>query len=641
MQEFPATAPDAPSRRRCRVEPLSRRRSFYDGCVIFLLLFPAIVGPFPFGAVRLWSIGPLLLLAFTGLTLFALRPFFDADLRSIRAPPGGIAWLAFGLYAVAGWPFAAVPYEARIEWLKLASYIGAYWAWSDLATRHNRWKFLLGLLLLAVTLIAWYAIIQHAHESRLVLNLERPKQYAMRASGTYFCPNHFANLLEIVMPMALAILLMGEAGAPLRLLAGYSLALCLPVMFLTQSRSGWIATVVGLAATTLLVAFRRRRRLFWILLLGIPAGVAAMAVGLWFFSDIFHSRVAEALQGNIRIQIWRDTLRIIPDRWLTGWGGGAYQWVYPMYRTLREQMLFNYAHNEYLHLLVDYGAVGFALMGAVLVIAGVKLARPLLTSSRERDICLTAGLGGMLLGTLAHAMFDFNFHLFSNNHAMILVAGTVVGTLFASGGLATRPLTPGAWRLVWGTAVLLCAALFVATAFTLASYGYNLAAEQRRLKLQLEPAADYYRWAIRLDPGNWQPYLGLANVCQTRSFWTWDAEEKRHQGAAAIQYYEAMLRRNPYNAEALFGLSKVHRSLGRPEEAVAALEQAVQHDRLHLFYRTHLGIALREMGRDEEALRAFQETAAELGMSETVRLNIERLTERIAARAAATNSPPP
>jgi hypothetical protein len=42
-------------------------------------------------------------------------------------------------------------------------------------------------------------------------------------------------------------------------LAGYSLALCLPVMFLTQSRSGWIATVVGLAATTLLVAFRRRR----------------------------------------------------------------------------------------------------------------------------------------------------------------------------------------------------------------------------------------------------------------------------------------------------------------------------------------------------------------------------------------------
>jgi hypothetical protein len=31
-------------------------------------------------------------------------------------------------------------------WLKLASYIGAYWAWSDLEP-DNRWKFLLGLLL--------------------------------------------------------------------------------------------------------------------------------------------------------------------------------------------------------------------------------------------------------------------------------------------------------------------------------------------------------------------------------------------------------------------------------------------------------------------------------------------------------------
>jgi hypothetical protein len=36
----------------------------------------------------------------------------------------------------------------------------------------------------------------------------------------------------------------------------------------------------------------------------------------------------------------------------------------------------------------------------------------MLTSSRERDICLTAGLGGMLLGTLAHAMFDFIFPSF-------------------------------------------------------------------------------------------------------------------------------------------------------------------------------------------------------------------------------------
>jgi hypothetical protein len=46
---------------------------------------------------------------------------------------------------------------------------------------------------------------------------------------------------------------------------------------------------------------------------------------------------AEALQGNIRIQIWRDTLRIIPDRWLTGWGGGLSVGLSDV-RTLREQM---------------------------------------------------------------------------------------------------------------------------------------------------------------------------------------------------------------------------------------------------------------------------------------------------------------
>jgi hypothetical protein len=54
----------------------------------FFIAVPAIVGPFPLapsGFVHRT-------VAAAGLyrpDLFALRPFFDADLRSIRAPPGG------------------------------------------------------------------------------------------------------------------------------------------------------------------------------------------------------------------------------------------------------------------------------------------------------------------------------------------------------------------------------------------------------------------------------------------------------------------------------------------------------------------------------------------------------------------------
>jgi hypothetical protein len=55
--------------------------------------------------------------------------------------------------------------------------------------------------------------------------------------------------------------------------------------------------------------------------------------------------------------------------------------------------------------------------------------------------------------------------------------------------------------------VLLCAALFVATAFTLASYGYNLAAEQRLV----ETATGAGGRLILDGPSGWirqlQPYL--------------------------------------------------------------------------------------------------------------------------------------
>ena len=212
-------------RRRHHSIPISVRRTVVDWIAISLLLLPSLLGIHLFGAVRLWSIGPLMFAAALGMILFFLRPFFSADLRQVQVPPGGAYGLLGLAFTVAMVPRSSVPYEARIEVLKLASYMGAYWAWSELASHTKRWRILLGFLIFAVTLIAWYAIIQQSHGTRMVLNLERPEAYGMRASGTYFCPNHFAHLIEIVIPLCLALMLMPSGGVPLRLLACYGLIL--------------------------------------------------------------------------------------------------------------------------------------------------------------------------------------------------------------------------------------------------------------------------------------------------------------------------------------------------------------------------------------------------------------------------------
>ena len=124
---------EAPRRRRRHDVPISVRRSILDWVAISLLLLPSLVGINLFGAVRLWSICPLMFVSSIGLVLFFLRPFFGADLRQIQIPPGGVLWFMVLVYEAVMVPRGAVPYDGRIEILKLASYVGAFWAWSELA----------------------------------------------------------------------------------------------------------------------------------------------------------------------------------------------------------------------------------------------------------------------------------------------------------------------------------------------------------------------------------------------------------------------------------------------------------------------------------------------------------------------------
>lgn len=605
-----------------------------------LLLAAPLVGIFLFGAVRMWSFGPLMFLSFLGVGLFCLRPFLATELQRVQAPPGGLWWILFFLYGLCLMPSATVPYEARVELLRVGSCIGAYWAWTELASRHGRWRVLLGLLFFAVTLIAWYAVIQHCRGSRLVLNLVRPEGYGMRASGTYFCPNHFANLLEMVIPMAGALVLATSAGVPLRLLSGYSLLLFLPVLFLTQSRSGWIATAVGLSVTALVIAARRSRKMFLSVLVLVPTLLLLGAAVLWVVSPMVRERVTGASPAapdsavQARLLMWKDTVQMIRDRPWAGHGLGSYQWVYPQYKSHKMQLLFNYAHNEYLHTLAESGVVGFGLLAVLVASVLWRLLRWSGRASRDRDAFLVAGLIGSVAASLAHAVFDFNFHLFANNQVLILLAGTVAAGLYASEDLKAVVLPPRWSRAAWGAGALAAFVMALAVAQAFVGYGFHFLGERDRARFRMQEAVREYQASARVDPGNWRAYLGLANVYQSRSFWNLDAAARKEQAEQALTLYERARAMNPCDMEVLFGMSKACNVLGDREKALGLLREIAKLDPYHQFYAVQLGLQLRSMGRDEEALAVF-EKAWEMGENDAIPLNIEALRKKLSAKTAA------
>jgi O-antigen ligase len=144
------------------------------------------------------------------------------------------------------------------------------------------------------------------------------------------------------------------------------------------SRSGLTGAAAALACFVGLSRGRTDRRGRAVLLTGV-AVLLAVAVAYANLS-VLAERVGETLAAGIggRRIIWRDTWPMVRDFWLTGVGGGAYQrgmLVYQQHE--RGHFYFNHAHNEYLQIAAEGGALLCAAVAAALFAGGRHIAHRL------------------------------------------------------------------------------------------------------------------------------------------------------------------------------------------------------------------------------------------------------------------------
>ena len=614
-------------RRRSRHSLLTAGQSTYDWIILILIALPPWLGVWMFGGVRLWSIGPLMGVTFLATALTALRYLRERDGLERRCPPGFLGLALFVAYGFLLIPRAAVPYDAYVESLRVASYLGAYWVWSEVSGWHGRWRWLVAGFLLVVTVMAWYAIIQHVQGERGVLNLIRPDDYGMRASGAYFCPNHFANLLDMTIPFALALALSPASGLPLRLLAGYSVLVALYPLYLTQSRSGWIGVAVGLAVTTSLMGLRRSVRRFLTLLVVVPVLISGLGALVWMFSPMVQTRVAEAMAGNVRLSLWRDTWTMILDRPWLGWGAAAYRWVYPHYWFNMSSFLDpEFAHNDYLQTWAEYGVAGLALLVGAIALGAGRLLLSLRRMESDRSATLIIAFLGALAATAAHAAFDYNFHIYGNVQVLVMMAGLAAGT-WKQGDEASAPPSSTGRRWIAGFSLL--ALLFLGlTVRAVTTYAYALQGDFALDDYKLDVAQQKYEAALRVEPRNWRAQRGLGHLWAGQAFWNRDPETKAKQLDQAEAAYREVERRNRWETESKSGLSRIYNLRGQPEQAVQVLQDVLEIMPHQRDFMNQLGLQLRQMGRLEEALDAFKRARA-YGPHSLTDANIAALTRKL------------
>ena len=273
--------------------------------------------------------------------------------------------------------------------------------------------------------------------------------------GTYPNRNHFAGLLEMVLPFAVAygFALLGDARLyspalrAFKACAALALAALIFVALLQSlSKMGFAAGLLGVLVMAALALASSIRG--WKKALIIPALAAVFLLAFVFLpSDqlvgTFGETLAPASDLENRWPIWVDTLHLIRAYPLFGSGLGTYNSVFTKFKTGAPAVGFVHAHNDYLEFAAELGAFGFLILAAILSAVFWSALRAATRGPDRHTRCLGLASAGALTAIALHSLVDFNMYVRANAMVLAWICGIAASL---SGALPARlpdPPLPG------------------------------------------------------------------------------------------------------------------------------------------------------------------------------------------------------
>ena len=380
------------------------------------------------GAVEPWSEAVLEIGAGVLLLVWALDALTNKELKLVWNP---LLWplLAFWLYAALQWAtgITPVPFLTRIELLKYSALLALFFLCVQSYKTRAQWRNFVWFLLSLGFAVSLFAILQHFTFNGK-LYWFRELKYGGIPFGPYVNRNHFAGLMELLIPPGLAIQVLGaERRDQLPLVTLFTL-LPIGALFLSASRGGIIGFVAEVGFLAIVIIARRREKKVLVagaLILTLAAIVVSW-LGIGRALDRFASyKKLEASEGR-RAEMLHDSFRIYRDHPILGTGLGTLQEVFPLYETLYDGLVVNHSHNDYVEALAETGSIG-GLCGlaflACLFWASWKILK---IEGDPRSFAYHTGALVACLGLLVHAGVDFNFHIPSN--ALIFLLQSALAT---------------------------------------------------------------------------------------------------------------------------------------------------------------------------------------------------------------------
>jgi O-antigen ligase len=401
------------------VEPKAARDPRDNRVVLVSLAALLMFGPLAFGAVDPWSI---FILQAASAVLFVI--WAVSQLRSSRV---SIQWspvfspmITFaGLMCVQLLPgISAYPHATFSQLLLYISYGAICFLLVQTLIRSREVRSVATALTIYGTSIALFAVVQNLSAPTKLYWLKTP-HFGGWIYGPYVNHNHYAGLLEMLIPVPLVFAFSRFGQSRERWIAASAAAFMAATIFLSRSRGGMIAFALEITIFIAFVFRERQRRNVAVLLstfLLLSIGVIAWTGGREVKARIatLAAQKHSDISPDIRLQIDRDILRMSRKRPVLGWGQGTFADVYPRFRSFYTDSLVNAAHNDYMQVLAETGILGFGIMIWFLV----SVLRPALRKSHKwasdlnGAVAVAAILG--ISGILVHSLVDFNMQIPAN-----------------------------------------------------------------------------------------------------------------------------------------------------------------------------------------------------------------------------------
>lgn len=463
---------------------IRKRDRVIEAGALFLLVFT----PLAYGTVEPWAEAIAELVVLGLVLVWVLGMLRDWELR-IELPPGWLPTCLFlalvflqasplpgafvglvspwtlGLHQTAAAyvgasshlvPLSLAPHATVREALKLGA-VAAFFlvCYNTYRTRPQVVRAIWTMIAMG-TLISVFGVVQRTTWNGR-LYWVGPESPGTGAFGPFVNRAHFAGLIVVVVPMALALVVTGvksarrlpgrgwgdrlrrwnsERSGATRLIP-FLILLMGGAALVSGSRGGLLAlmaallAMVGLGAQGRLGAGRAAR-------IGVTA-VFIVFAATWIGGDVFWgtvTRLAEEVGKpgeGARLRLWSDAVDLGGAAPATGTGLGTFGVVYPLVRTIRMPVVFTHAESDWVQLFMDTGVAGLALVLAAGALIAVHLFRKLRRSQTQWS--RTLALAGLvaLVGAAVQGMGNFNLIVMSN---LVFVA-TAVALALAAEGRAT------------------------------------------------------------------------------------------------------------------------------------------------------------------------------------------------------------